>query len=571
MNKSILTISLAFLALFVFRASVNAGQSYNGPTPADCAAIGQQVGLDYSTCYNQADDYDPPDIICNSYCYTPVCDSGISCGACSAPANTCSANNGTQSCTYTAFSGGGSCSQATAPDQYCTVSNCSAGYQCTNDTCTPICSNSAPSAPSLSGPSDGLTLNATSTSLSWSAPSSWGTNCSGNSNQYQVHFSTSNPPGVLATQASPTNRTVSSLLQGTTYYWDICASNNGFATQSCSAVRSFTVSTLTSDLTANGSQSINQSYPLTVNVSASTGGSATGTMNYTFYCNRADAGTNVTTPYDAKFDATNTNPENVASLCNYTAPGTYYAKVIVERGPWATQDQVVITLSNTPPVVSSPVVDPPSAATYCGAASQHFSWTFSDAQDGSVQTAYQLQVSTSSLFSSLAYDSGQFTSSSTSLYVPVSVSPAANQLAFNTSYFWRIRVYDSANASSPWVNGSSFTTPRHPYPQPSFTWTPLSPDVGDTVSFADHTIFSALATSKSWLWTIPNASYVDGTNSTTENPHVQFTNTNTSTVILQASDDVGTCSTPSTPITSGSGQNTITPRPPLPQFKEVQP
>ena len=78
------------------------------------------------------------DAACAKYAPPPDCNTGVSCsGACSAPANTCSTNNGTQtSCVYTAYSGGGSCTQTTAPNQQCTVNNCSAGYTCQSGICT---------------------------------------------------------------------------------------------------------------------------------------------------------------------------------------------------------------------------------------------------------------------------------------------------------------------------------------------------------------------------------------------------------------------------------------------------
>jgi len=50
---------------------------------------------------------------------TPNCNSGPSCGACS---NSC--GSGTQSCTYTTYSGGGACTQVGAPSQSCTGTTC---------------------------------------------------------------------------------------------------------------------------------------------------------------------------------------------------------------------------------------------------------------------------------------------------------------------------------------------------------------------------------------------------------------------------------------------------------------
>ncbi len=79
----------------------------------------------------------------NASCVLYHCDSGISCtGACQAPSNTCNTNNGTKgSCQYTTSSRPGvtSCNRVAAPNQSCTLSNCSSGYSCSSGTCLPYC------------------------------------------------------------------------------------------------------------------------------------------------------------------------------------------------------------------------------------------------------------------------------------------------------------------------------------------------------------------------------------------------------------------------------------------------
>ena len=70
--------------------------------------------------------------------------------------------------------------------------------------------------------------------------------------------------------------------------------------------------------------------PLDVSLKATVSGTATGTINYTFYADRSDSGTNITSGWAAKFDGVTENPK-IAEL-NYLSPGTYTAKVIVERG-----------------------------------------------------------------------------------------------------------------------------------------------------------------------------------------------------------------------------------------------
>lgn len=217
-----------------------------------------------------------------------------------------------------------------------------------------------------------------------------------------------------------------------------------------------------------------------------------------------------------------------------------------------------------------------SSATYCGSPQQKFIWSFSDVEDGTIQTAYWIQVDNNSDFLSLTFDSGKVGSPGSPVNVqeravPVSVSPGPNQLAFNTTYFWRVQVYDSKDLSSSWVNGTSFATPLHPYPQPNFSQTPSGPSVGETVIFTDTTVFfndgaGGLpdSTSPTWLWTISSIpppageTYVDGTNNTTQNPHVKFSNSSPKSVTLLAGDDIGSC----------SATKAMNLRPPLPQIIE---
>lgn len=83
----------------------------------------------------------------------PNCDTNIQCsGACQAPPNTCSQNNGTQSnCTYTATTTGReTCNRVAAPNQSCTINACQAPTSCQNGQCRSTtgggCSNQQPCA-----------------------------------------------------------------------------------------------------------------------------------------------------------------------------------------------------------------------------------------------------------------------------------------------------------------------------------------------------------------------------------------------------------------------------------------
>lgn len=74
------------------------------------------------------------ELVCNA---TPVCSN-----TCTAPANSCSTNNGTKTCNYTTYTSGNfstaTCRQASAPNQPCTQDTCSAsGNTCVSGVCKP--------------------------------------------------------------------------------------------------------------------------------------------------------------------------------------------------------------------------------------------------------------------------------------------------------------------------------------------------------------------------------------------------------------------------------------------------
>jgi|GEM_PF-2886217 len=100
--------------------------------------------------------------------------------------------------------------------------------------------------------------------------------------------------------------------------------------------------TLSVSLSANpslGYDSLNK-----VDLTAQIPGTATGPIDYTFYCNRSDSGTNITPDYDYKIDDTTDDPFTVANLCDYPTVGTYTAKVIAEKGDLIAEDRATINV-----------------------------------------------------------------------------------------------------------------------------------------------------------------------------------------------------------------------------------
>ena len=174
------------------------------------------------------------------------------------------------------------------------------------------------------------------------------------------------------------------------------------------------------------------------------------------------------------------------------------------------------------------------------------SWEFFDADLEDFQSAYQAQVDNNSDFSSPEKDSGKVSSSSSS-YAPIGLS-------YNTTYYWRIKVWDSGDEPSDWAIGSFFVTASHYYPDTDFSWMPESPAAEELIQFTDQTTYYNGATS--WNW-----NFGDGNTSTEQNATHSYPDTQIRTVTLQACDNIGCCSI----------NKEITVSLPLPEWEEIAP
>ncbi len=343
--------------------------------------------------------------------------------------------------------------------------------------------------------------------------------------------------------------------------WSGACSGTGTCTVTLDAAKSVTANFTAKTLLVSLSVSPSSGYrPLTVTLTATVTGTAVGTINYTFYCNRNDDGANITAGWDGKYDGQAATTK--AHICTYSTLGTFSPKVIVERDggvPNAT-DRKTVTVINRAPSANGLSVSQPN---YCKSGpAATFSWTFSDPDPGDTQGAYQVQVATNPGFSGpgTVVDSGKVSSASNSY------ATGSGKLVYNTTYYWRVRVWDNYDLVSAWASGSNFTTPKHVYPTVNFKASPLSPSVNETVQFTDLT--TGGATINGWTWNIQDATYQDGTNANSQNPKVKFTVTGTKTITLVAKDvDNYQCSNADT---ASSLQN-LNIRLPLPGWKEVAP
>ena len=145
--------------------------------------------------------------------------------------------------------------------------------------------------------------------------------------------------------------------------------------------------------------------------------------------------------------------------------------------------KVVTTFSlNAPPKVGNMKVSPD----YCHS-SISFSWIYSD-PDKAPQTRFQFQLDDNDDFSSqevirdytgLLNPIGTVNSQS----VTVVVNPPLDEINFNTTYYWRVKVYNNKGKDSGWYYGKtttktspgdSFKTVSHGYPNPHFEIDPAN-------------------------------------------------------------------------------------------------
>lgn len=167
-----------------------------------------------------------------------------------------------------------------------------------------------------------------------------------------------------------------------------------------------------------------------------------------------------------------------------TSAGTYSYGVlrIVDKDGTASEVasvSVVVPPNQPPSAVNLSATQPD----YCTVAwpAAILSWTFTDPDVGDAQSAYRIQVDNNSDFSSLVIDTSKVLSSSQS-YATLS-----GFLGFNTTYYWRVKVWDSKvpNLESAWVTGPSFTTPLHAFINIGLTPSLSKPTAGEIITLID--------------------------------------------------------------------------------------
>jgi len=190
--------------------------------------------------------------------------------------------------------------------------------------------------------------------------------------------------------------------------------------------------------------------PLATTLTADISGTATDTINYTFWWNCSDPGTGVdsvssvcgdpwNSTYGAKFDGVWDDPK--ATSHTYSTADTYTAKVIAERGNAPPVEKRIAISVNTSPEPPSKAINPSPSNTATGRSiNTDISWS-----DGDGATSYDVYFGTDS-----TPDSDEFKGNQTSISYDLGL------LNYNTTYYWRM---DAKNANGTTTGDLwSFTT-----------------------------------------------------------------------------------------------------------------
>ncbi|PJE50565.1 MAG: hypothetical protein COV29_04125, partial [Candidatus Yanofskybacteria bacterium CG10_big_fil_rev_8_21_14_0_10_36_16] len=278
-------------------------------------------------------------------------------------------------------------------------------------------------------------------------------------------------------------------------------------------------------------------------------GSPSDSINYSVWWNCNDPGNNVglvsgvcgALPNPAlgscasnsvgyKCEGVLTDPLNVPTH-TYSSAGSFWAKVIVERGTAVPdEDRINIVATNNPPSVTGVTIIEPS---YCetGPGGTRVSWVFND-DPGETQSYYQIQVDDDPAFASPNADSGKTAGSINSQFL--SNISGGNTLSYNTTYHIRIKVWDQGDVQSAWSATSSFTVPTHPYPDVDFSYSPFAPAVNQLIGFNDESSAAAGYSIVTWLW-----DFGDGNTSPDQNPEHSYLSEGIYNISLTVTDSDG--------------------------------
>lgn len=185
------------------------------------------------------------------------------------------------------------------------------------------------------------------------------------------------------------------------------------------------------------------------------------------------------------FNCNNDHDESVSGIQSVCSASDYKVKGIINTHPKAT------LLTETPYYYAD------QSQNFCAAPPRHIlNWRFEDGEDcpnspsncPTTQTGYTLQISADGTFNSVdAEVSCTNGGCAETRNVQVAVSPGVGQIAYNKSYYWRVKVFDSGDADSGWITAlfpeDQFSTALHLYPDSIFTYFPKKPSKEEEITF----------------------------------------------------------------------------------------
>ncbi len=132
---------------------------------------------------------------------------------------------------------------------------------------------------------------------------------------------------------------------------------------------------------------------------------------------------------------------------------TYYDDVVVDTGFIGT----LVPPNSAPSVPSALLVEGQTNPTDITDNTPEFSAIYNDLDTGDIATKYQIQLATSSGFTTIYWDSGSTTlASSTSQGNRIAdISYGGSTLASSTTYYWRIKFWDDSSAEGSWSTSTA--------------------------------------------------------------------------------------------------------------------
>jgi phosphatidylserine/phosphatidylglycerophosphate/cardiolipin synthase-like enzyme len=274
-----------------------------------------------------------------------------------------------------------------------------------------------PGTPGSPNPANAATGVSTTPTLTWSAASA---------TSYDVKFGTTNPPAQVSAGQAGTSYTPSTLVNNTSYFWQIVAHNSAGTTTG--PVWSFTT-------VASAPPPGTPASPAPV--SGATGVSTTPTLTWT---------ATGATSYDVSFGTANPPPQvSTGQAAASYAPSalangaTYFWRIVAHNSSGATTGPVwsFTTVATAPPPPGTPASPTPASGATNVATNPTLTWTATNA------TSYDVSFGTANPPPSVA------TGQASAAYTPAA-------LANSTTYFWRIVARNSSGSATGPV--WSFTT-----------------------------------------------------------------------------------------------------------------